>query len=466
MGSFSHVSWSSLRGSHRRIAKVALAALLGSLILPVSPIHAPIASAAGLGAGGEYHALTPQRIYDSRVISPVNEPNPGPRPATPAQPTFDIDLLNQGGVPNRPADVLAVVVNITVAGPTADGWLNAYGSGAPAGTASIVNFGVNQVVPNLSIVRPGADGKLTIKLSTSKTTGTAEVIVDVFGWFSTSSNLESGARLIPVAPGRLLDTRDTGTPLGAVDSLTLPVRGQTLQNGEVIPNSADVVGVVLNLTGVNDQPSSTGTFLSVLPELAPGQVPTTSNVNLVRGQVKPNMVMVPLGADGSVHIYNNSGSTSVVVDVAGYLIANRDPATRAGRVVPLTSPFRVFDTREAQWGSVALGAGQAEDWSFADFIGSVNIGGVSVGNQLAVIGNLTSASLTPTVASSQTASYLTVYPSDAQRPVASNLNTVSTAGPVPNLAIMKYSASKTIRVFNQQGSSHYLYDAAAVILAD
>ena len=31
---------------------------------------------------------------------------------------------------------------------------------------------------------------------------------------------------------------------------------------------------------------------------------------------------------------------------------------------------------------------------------------------------------------------------------------------------MKYSASKTVRVFNQQGNSHYLYDAAAVILAD
>lgn len=115
---------------------------------------------------------------------------------------------------------------------------------------------------------------------------------------------------------------------------------------------------------------------------------------------------------------------------------------------------------------MSLGAGQAEDWSFADFVESVNIGNVSVGNQSAVIGNLTSASLTPTVPSGQTGSYLTVYPSDAARPEASNLNTVSGSGPVPNLAILKYSATKTVRVFNQQGFSHYLYDAAAVILAD
>jgi hypothetical protein len=441
-------------------------ALFVTLVAPFSPVAAPIVSAAGLGAGGEYHPLTPQRIYDSRVISPINEATPGPKPATPSQPTFDISLLGQGGVPNRPADVLAVVVNITVAAPTADGWLNAYGAGAPAGTASIVNFGTNQVVPNLSIVRPGADGKLTVKLFTPKTTGSAEVIVDVFGWFSTSSNADSGARLIPVAPGRLLDTRDANAPLGTGASLELPIRGAVLKNGVTIPNTSAVVGVVLNLTGVNDLAASTGTFLSVLPDLAAGEVPSTSNVNLARGQIKPNMVMVPLGADGKVHIYNNTGSTHVVVDVAGYLTTGMAATTRKGRVIPLTSPFRVFDTRDAQWGAVALGAGQAEDWSFSDFIGSVNIGGVSVGNQMAVIGNLTSASLTPPSGASQTASFLTVYPSDVTRPEASNLNTVSTSGPVPNLAILTYSAGKTVRVFNQQGSSHYLYDAAAVILDD
>jgi hypothetical protein len=469
MSSSAHFSWfhrSSDTRPARRTATLVAAVLFGSVVVSVSPVAAPIVSAAGLGAGGEYHPLTPQRIYDSRAISPVNEANPGPKPATPSQPTFDIGLLGLGGVPNRPADVLAVVVNITVTEPTRDGWLNAYGAGAAAGPASIVNFGTSQTVPNLSIVRPGAGGALTIKLFTPAANGSAHVVVDVFGWFSTSSNVDSGARLIPVAPGRLLDTRAANTPLGTAESLELQIRGATLQNGEVIPSSADVVGVVMNVTGVNDLPASNGTFLSVVPQLAPGERPTTSNVNLARNQIKPNMAIVPLGADGKVRIYNNSGSAHVVVDIAGYLISNRDPNTRAGRVVPLTSPFRVFDTREAQWGAVALGAGQAEDWSFADFIGSVNIGGVSVGNQLAVIGNLTSASLTGQTVSSQAESYLTVYPSDASRPVASNLNTVSGTAPVPNLAILKYSATKTVRVFNQQGFSHYLYDAAAVILAD
>ena len=43
----------------------------------------------------------------------------------------------------------------------------------------------------------------------------AQVLIDVFGWFSTSaegSGADNGARLIPVNPGRIVDTRD-GTNL-------------------------------------------------------------------------------------------------------------------------------------------------------------------------------------------------------------------------------------------------------------
>ncbi|MEK7423962.1 MAG: hypothetical protein AAB131_09005, partial [Actinomycetota bacterium] len=97
---------------------------------------------------------------------------------------------------------------------------------------------------------------------------------------------------------------------------------------------------------------------------AGGAPPSTSNLNLARGQIKPNMVIVPVGADGKIRLYNNSGTVDLAVDVAGYLQRKLDE-TRAGRVVPLTTPYRVFDTRESQWGAVALGPGQAEDWSFA-----------------------------------------------------------------------------------------------------
>ena len=175
-------------------------------------------------------------------------------------------------------------------------------------------------MPNLAIVRPGSpSGDLTIKLFTQNASATAHVVVDVFGWFSTSSNADHGARLVPIAPGRILDTRDGAGALGRAQSIELQVRGATLNTGQTIGTGSDIVGVVLNLTGINTQADSIGTFLSVVPELPPGAIPTTSNVNLARGQIKPNMVIVPIGADGKIRIYNHAGEVHLAVDVAGYL---------------------------------------------------------------------------------------------------------------------------------------------------
>ena len=236
---------------------------------------------------------------------------------------------------------------------------------------------------------------------------------------------------------------------------------------DVVPDSPDVTGVLLNVVGITTEPGSTATHLSVFPNaLPPGQDPGTSNLNLAANVIKANLVFVPVGTDGKVRIFNNQGATHVVADVLGYMLKGQDPLTRAGRVVPLTSPYRTFDTREPQFGGVALGPGQAEDWSFAEFASSVAIGPDSVGNQLAVIGNLTSASLTRQYPSVPASTFLTAYPGGgAVRPLSSNLNMVE-GPPVPNMAVLKYGADNTVRVYNLAGYAHYLFDASAVVLAD
>ncbi len=448
----------------------ALLIATASIVVPagVSPV-APALAAGGLGAGGEFFPLTPTRIYDSRPESAVNEPAPGAKTANGAAPTFDIALLGQGGVPADASRVLAVVVNITVTAPTGNGWLSAFGAGArPSTPTSIINFVRNQTVPNLAMVRPGADGRLSIQLFSSAAGGaTAHVIVDVFGWIATSANPDRGSRLVPVTPGRVLDTRDTGGPIGAGQARDLTVRGLNA-GGVAVPDGSDIVGAVLNITGINNTAASLDTYVSVVPDPLGGGRATTSNLNLTRGVVKSNLVIVPVNAgDGRVRIYNNSGSVNVAVDVVGYLQRRTDD-TRGGRIVPLSSPFRVFDTREAAFGNLELGPGQAEPWSFADFASSVNIGGVSVGNQAAVIGNFTSASLRRQSASVAVSSYLSVYPDQmpvGSRPSASNVNTVENM-PVPNLAVVKYGSANTAWVYNLAGYAHYLFDASAVVLAD
>ena len=450
-----------------RWAVCALAAATAVVVPAPGAPGASVQAAGGLGAGGEFFPLAPARIYDSRVGGAVNEPSPGPKAATPDQPTFDIPLLGQGGVPVDSSRVLAVVVNVTVTSPTANGWLNAFATGSPPATAtSIINFTRGKTVPNLAIVRPGSDGKLSIRLFSPERAGSAEVIVDVFGWVATSSNPDRGARLVPVTPGRIYDSRNVGSGIGQGQSVELPIRGATV-GSITVPNTADVVGVMLNVTGINDTSASADTFVSVVPDPVVGR-PGTSNLNLSKGLIKPNLVVVPVNAaDGKVRLFNNTGTTHLAVDVVGYL-EQRPDETRAGRIVPLSTPFRVFDTREAAFGNVELGPGQAEPWSFADFVASVNIGGVAVGNQMAVIGNLTSASLRRQNASQAVSSYVSVFPDQlptGQTPSTSNLNTVENV-PVPNLAVVKYGASSTAWVYNFRGYAHYLFDASAVVLAD
>jgi hypothetical protein len=473
--------------SVQRLMAVALLAV-AIAVVPAGGA-APVSAACTLCAGGEFHPVAPKRILDTRSadlnqgVGPINDVAPaGAKPSSTSDPTFNVDLY---GVTNpafvnpwlpsgvASSDVLAVVASITVVGPTQDGFLGVYPPGSPS-VNSVVNLKAGKTVSNLAVLRPDANGTLTVVIH-GVGNGSAHVLIDVFGWFSTSTYTagtpdeadERGARLVAIDPRRIVDTRPTG-PLGPDFDLPVTIRGVTaLANaGEVVvPDTPNVVGVVLNLTVIKP---TAGGFVSVLPDAPTGQV-ATSNANTSPGLVKGNLVFAPVGADGKVHVFNKNGTTNIAIDVMGYLLAGEPEATRAGRVVPLASPFRAFDTRQPGFGAVPLGPAQAEDWSFAAFSTSVNIGGVPVGNQAAFLGNLTNAGLArqfPTVAVEP--SFLTVYPTPAAAsgpPLISNLNSVET-GPVPNLALVTYGANQTIRVYNAKGYAHYIFDVSAVVLKD
>ncbi len=131
--------------------------------------------------------------------------------------------------------------------------------------------------------------------------------------------------------------------------------------------------------------------------------------------------------------------------------------------MPLTTPFRTFDTRKTEFGAVPLGPAQAEDWSFAAFANSVNIGGVSVGAQRGFLGNLTNASLSRQYPTTPVGSFMTVYPPASARPGVSNLNTIEGVA-VPNMALLTADDKGVVRVYNASGYAHYLLDVYAVVL--
>jgi hypothetical protein len=134
-----------------------------------------------------------------------------------------------------------------------------------------------------------------------------------------------------------------------------------------------------------------------------------------------------------ITIFNESGSVDVLADVVGYW--------RPGGGSSLTSsaPARVVDTRA----SSPLGAGESRSFPIA------GLGGVPAG-ATAVVLNVTATN--PTVGG-----YFTVYPSDAARPEASNLNFVAGQS-IPNLVLSKLGADGTVSVFNAFGSTDVVVD--------
>ncbi len=482
------------------MAAVAVTALVVSAVT-AGPGRTVEAIGDTLGSGGEFHRIEPDRIFDSREPAPLDFAPFGRKPMTvgAASQTIDIPTVGQGGLPGfvdsngdrQDDNVLAVVVNITVINPTHVGYLRAFGTGAVEGTTSVVNFAAGEVRANTAVLRPGVDGKISLRIASPTAPGLSDVAVDVLGWFSTSTYGTNGGRMIPIEPIRAYDSELSGTGANAGDraQVSVPIRGAAdvaSPGSTAVPNDPSVIGAVINVTGVNVFGGSEPTYISALPERLPeGAVPSTSTVNMLPGQVRANVAIVPVGANGSITLFNLQGEARMVLDVVGYVKTSPGDDSRAGRVVPLVAPFRAFDTREAEFQSQPLGPGSAEDFSFERFIADVKIGGEPVGPQSALIGNLTATNLQPQYRDPkyvvvQTQSFMTAFPTPSSGnavPSVSNINIVE-GDTVPNLAMLSYGArpapdgdgrceqAHCIRFYNLAGYVDYLLDVYAVILTD
>lgn len=71
--------------------------------------------------------------------------------------------------------------------------------------------------------------------------------------------------------------------------------------------------VVVNVTAVG--PTSAG-YLAVWPDLVTR--PGTSDLNFAAGQTVPNLVIVQMGSNGKIDVYNAFGTTNVIIDVMGW----------------------------------------------------------------------------------------------------------------------------------------------------
>ncbi|MEY2552517.1 MAG: hypothetical protein QOC57_377, partial [Ilumatobacteraceae bacterium] len=354
----------------------------------------------------EFVSMTPQRLFDTRDGTGGRL---GPLGGGESWPFM---IRGQFGVP---AAAVAVAVNLTAVDATLPTYVTAWPGGQMRPFTSNLNPVPGMAVPNLAIIRLGAAGDVNF----FNNTGTVHLLADVVGYFQAGTSVG----MEPLVPGRLLDTRDgTGGRLGALgqgETFDLQVAGR----GGV---SAHPSAVALNVTVTGP---TTGSFLTVWPSGA-GR-PLASSVNMMPGQTVPNMVLARVGENGMVSIFNNAGSTDVVVDVLGCVDADA-----TGRYVAL-SPRRVLDTREG-FGAPLAKVGQVP--LELTLLGKVGVPSEGVSG---VMLNVTAVAPTATT-------FVTVYPGGSDRPMASNLN-VSAGQVIPNMVLARVGPAGTVLIFNNGG---------------
>ena len=306
--------------------------------------------------------------------------------------------------------------------------------------ATQVYFGQNpassfQIVSATSIIAtspPGSPGFVDLQVETSLGTSSAG---GSDGFVYTAAGAYH-----PLTPARIADTRAgsglpySGEALGPGGILDVQVAG----TGGVPASGA--AGVLINLTVTNTTAES---YVTAYP--AGVAIPATSSIDFQAQDTKANLVEVALGRSGQISIYNQGGTTQLVVDVEGWYDASQ-PSSGAGLYNPLT-PSRIADTRpgsgEPYQGST-LGAGQSLTIQVA------GRGGVPISGAEAVVMNVTATDATQ-------ASYLTVYPAGESQPLASNLN-FFTGETLANQVVAPLGASGAVTIYNGVGQVNVVVD--------
>jgi len=250
------------------------------------------------GPGSLFVPAGPSRMLDTRNGIGGSTGPVGPGGA------ITLPVAGVDGVPF--SGVTAVVLNVTAVSPTASSYVTVYPDGTNRPNASNLNFTAGQTISNLVVVPVGADGHVDFY----NHAGSVNLVADLAGYYVSGS----GSSFVPAGPSRMLDTRNAIGHSGAVGpggTISLQVTGV-----DGIPASG-VTAVVLNVTAVSPTAAS---YVTVYPDGITR--PNASNLNFTAGETIPNLVVVPVGADGKVDFYNNSGSVNLLADLAGYFTSS------------------------------------------------------------------------------------------------------------------------------------------------
>jgi glucose/arabinose dehydrogenase len=261
-----------------------------------------------------------QRAYDSRNAGAASGPIRGGT-------TRLIDV-------NPPSsNVRAVLANVTLVRPRGTTYVSAWTPRTPRPFHATVNSPDAGVVANAAVLPVTADGEVVIM-----TSNTADVVVDVIGFYTTGATTATAGRYVPLTSALVMDSRfpptapnNVYTRSGSV--LTVPIDGKF-----GVSNSS---AVILSIIAVNSSPSNSGWLVAYPSGTAQ---PPTASANAVAGDERMNTVVVPLGANGAIDIFLSGGVTDAEVVVIGMFSNSTAPASTSG-LMQLVTATREVDTR-------------------------------------------------------------------------------------------------------------------------
>lgn len=229
----------------------------------------------------------------------------------------------------------------------------------------------------------------------------------------------------PVTPVRLLDTRSglgAAGPVGAGQSIVLDLSART---------PVGTTAVVLNVTAT--EPTS-GTHVVVWPSGSPR--PTASNLNVVAGEIRPNLVTVRLDQSRKVSLFNSAGSVHLLADLAGHYTSG------AGALYQPLPPTRALDTR----------TGTGVQPRNPDGSLPLSLAGLVPADATAVTFNLTATNVTA-------GTHVIAWPHGKPKPVASNLN-LAPGETRANLVTVELGTDRTVDLYNNAGGIDLIADLA------
>lgn len=289
---------------------VIFASIIGTF-LTASPAHA----VPNTGTGGVFVPAS-GRLLDTRV---------SPNTAMTAGTWRTIQIAGQSGLP---ADGIGAVV-LAAAAVNMTGQGHLYGrpdDSADSTLIMIYDGGGLGTTENAASLAVAADGTIQIE-----TTTTADVVLDLEGYYTSNEDGTAPGGFVPVAGTRIVDSRTgLGVPhatIGSDQSVTVQVAGNA-----GIP--ADASGIAANFIAISSD------INGYITPYAAGSPKPTRSLNYPGGVVTSLTAQVALSSDGKLTVSNHGGIIDLVIDIQGYFTS-----APGGGALFTPASGRLYDTR-------------------------------------------------------------------------------------------------------------------------